>query len=71
MAAALYLFLYYTRLGKAIRAVASNRQAAELMGIPSTRVLAIAFGIGIGIAAVAGSLIATLFPFTILSGVGL
>ncbi len=68
VAVALYLFLYYTRLGKAIRAVASNRQASELMGIPSTRVLAIAFGIGIGIAAVAGSLIATLFPFTILSG---
>ncbi len=70
IAAALYLFLYYTRLGKAIRAVASNRQAAELMGIPSTRVLAIAFGIGIGIAAVSGALIATLFPFTILSGGG-
>jgi len=70
VAAGLYLFLYYTRLGKAIRAVASNRQAAELMGIPSTRVLAIAFGIGIGIAAVSGALIATLFPFTILSGGG-
>lgn len=70
VAAALYLFLYYTRLGKAIRAVASNRQAAELMGIPSARVLAISFGIGIGIAGVAGALIATLFPFTILSGGG-
>lgn len=70
VAAALYGFLYYTRLGKAIRAVASNRQAAELMGIPSTRVLAITFGIGIGLATVSGALIATLFPFTILSGSG-
>ena len=70
IAAALYVFLYYTRIGKAIRAVASNRQAAELMGIPSTRILAITFGIGIGIAAVSGALIATLFPFTILSGSG-
>ena len=70
VAGALYLFMYHTRLGKAIRAVASNRQAAELMGIPSSRVLAIAFGLGIGIAAVAGGLIATLFPFTILSGGG-
>jgi branched-subunit amino acid ABC-type transport system permease component len=58
----------HTLLGKAIRAVASNREAAELMGIPSNRVLAIAFGLGIALAAVAGGLIATLFPFTILSG---
>ncbi|MGD8709057.1 MAG: branched-chain amino acid ABC transporter permease [Ectothiorhodospiraceae bacterium] len=70
VAAALYGFLYYTRLGKGIRAVANNREAAELMGIPSSRVLAIAFGLGIAIAAVAGALIATLFPFTILSGAG-
>ncbi len=68
IAAALYLFMRHTRLGKAIRAVASNRQAAELMGIPSHQVLAIAFGLGIGLAAVAGGLIATLFPFTVLSG---
>jgi branched-subunit amino acid ABC-type transport system permease component len=67
---ALYLFMYYTRLGKAIRAVASNRQAAELMGIPSYRVLSIAFGLGIAIAGVAGALIATMYPFTILSGSG-
>jgi branched-subunit amino acid ABC-type transport system permease component len=67
---ALYLFMYYTRPGKAIRAVASNREAAELMGIPSYRVLSIAFGLGIAIAGVAGALIATMYPFTILSGGG-
>ena len=38
------------------------------MGIPSSQVLARAFGLGIAIAAVAGGLIATLFPFTVLSG---
>jgi branched-chain amino acid transport system permease protein len=66
--AGLYLFLYVTRPGKAIRAVANNRDAAELMGIPSSRVLALSFGLGTMMAAVAGGLIATFFPFTILSG---
>ena len=66
--AALYLFLYFTRMGKAIRAVANNRRAAELMGIPSSLVLALSFGLGTMLAAVAGGLIATFFPFTILSG---
>jgi branched-subunit amino acid ABC-type transport system permease component len=64
----LYLFLYRTRLGKSIRAVANNRQAAELMGINSTWVLALSFGIGITMAMSSGSLLATLFSFTILSG---
>ncbi|WP_376790896.1 branched-chain amino acid ABC transporter permease [Thermoflexus sp.] len=68
IAAALYLFLYRTTLGKMVRAVASNRAAAELMGIPSTRILALSFGLGTMLAAVAGGLIATFFPFTILSG---
>src|SRR5574341_309151 len=64
----LYLFLYRTRPGKYIRAVANNRQAAELMGIPSYQVLALSFGLGTMLAAVAGGLIATLFPFDILEG---
>ena len=68
IAMALELFLYRTRPGKAIRAVADNREAAELMGISSTAVLAIAFGIGIALAVGSGALVSTLFPFTILSG---
>ncbi len=66
--AALYLFLYRTRPGKYIRAVANNRAAAELMGIPSSRILALSFGLGTMLAAVSGALIATFFPFNILSG---
>ncbi len=65
---ALYLFLYFTRPGKAIRAVADNQAAAELMGIPSSQVLALSFGLGTMLAAVAGGLTSTFFPFTILSG---
>jgi len=66
----LYLFLHRTRLGKAVRAVANNREAAELVGIPTTRVLSLAFGLGVALAGVSGMLIATLFPFTVLSGEG-
>jgi branched-subunit amino acid ABC-type transport system permease component len=68
--AGLYLFLYRTRPGKFIRAVTNNRAAAELMGVPSTRILALSFGLGTMLAAVSGALIATFFPFSILSGGG-
>ncbi|NWF80793.1 MAG: branched-chain amino acid ABC transporter permease [Chloroflexi bacterium] len=64
----LYLFLYRTATGKYVRAVANNRAAAELMGIPSARILALSFGLGTLLAMVSGGLIATFFPFTILSG---
>ena len=70
IACSLYLFLHYTRVGKAIRAVANNREAAELVAIPTTRVLAASVGIGVALAGVSGMLIGTLFPFTVLSGDG-
>ena len=70
IACSLYLFLQYTRLGKAIRAVANNREAAELVAVPTTRVLAMSVGIGVALAGVSGVLIGTLFPFTVLSGDG-
>ncbi|MBI3742334.1 MAG: branched-chain amino acid ABC transporter permease, partial [Chloroflexi bacterium] len=50
--AALYAFLYRTRTGKSIRAVANNRSAAELMGINTSGVLGLAFGIGTMLAAI-------------------
>ena len=68
IAGLLYLLLYHTRIGKAVRAVATNREAAELCGIPTTQVLAMAFGLGVALAGVSGTLIATMFPFTVLSG---
>jgi len=68
VAGALYLFLYRTTPGKHVRAVANNRSAAELMGINSSQILALSFGLGTMLAATAGGLIATIFPFTILSG---
>jgi branched-subunit amino acid ABC-type transport system permease component len=68
LAVALYLFLFKTSLGKAIRAVSQNPTASKLYGINTTLVLSISFGIGVAFAAVSGALIASLFPFTILSG---
>jgi branched-chain amino acid transport system permease protein len=68
IAAALYVFLHKTRTGKAVRAVANTREAAELVGIPTTRLLAISVGLGVALAGVSGMLIGTLFPFTVLSG---
>ncbi len=68
---ALYLFLYRTHSGKSIRAVANNRNAAELMGINSTWILALSFGIGTMLAMLSGALLATLFGYTVLSGGGL
>ncbi len=68
IAGALYFFLYRTRLGRYIRAVTDNRDAAELVGVPSTTILALSFGLGVLLAAFAGGLIATIFPFTIFDG---
>jgi branched-subunit amino acid ABC-type transport system permease component len=68
IAGLLYLVLHFTRPGKAIRAVASNRDAAELNGIPTRQTLSMAFGLGVALACISGALISTLFPFTVLSG---
>ena len=66
--ALLYLFLHRSQPGKAIRAVTDIRAAAELMGIPTSWILALSFGLGTLLASFSGGLIATFFPFTILAG---
>ncbi|HYM50492.1 MAG TPA: branched-chain amino acid ABC transporter permease [Candidatus Limnocylindrales bacterium] len=50
----LFLLLYRTTLGGAIRATMLNRTAAQLIGIDVDRVSAIAFGIGMATAAAGG-----------------
>ena len=52
--AALVLVLQRTRLGLEVRAVTQNRAMARAMGIRSGRVDALTFGLGAGIAGVAG-----------------
>jgi branched-chain amino acid transport system permease protein len=52
--ACVYIYLYRTRLGTLTRAVMSRREEALATGIDVDRVSAAAFGIGLGLAAVAG-----------------
>lgn len=58
LALLLYAFFRYTDLGIALRAVAQNPTAARLMGVSVDRVLALAWGMGVGLGAVAGVLAA-------------
>jgi branched-chain amino acid transport system permease protein len=57
----LNLFLLRTKTGRAIRAVAQDKQAAALQGVGVTRISALAFGIGCGLAAASGALVAPIF----------
>ena len=61
--AGLYWFVSRSRLGKSLRAAADNPEAATYMGIDVDRAHRIAFGIGTGVTAVAGGLVATYYPF--------
>jgi len=58
-----YYFLKNTRLGTAVRAAATDMQAVTLLGISSSWVMAIAFGIGIGLAGLAGVVMASVYSF--------
>jgi branched-chain amino acid transport system permease protein len=58
LAVGLWLFLKHTDAGKALRAAAEEREGAQLQGIDIRRLYAMAFGLGSGVAAVAGSLVA-------------
>jgi branched-chain amino acid transport system permease protein len=60
---ALYLLINRSRLGKTLRAAADNPVAALYMGVDVDRAHRIAFGIGAGITAIAGGLVATYHPF--------
>jgi branched-chain amino acid transport system permease protein len=50
----LYLLLYRTRFGRSVRATMQDRTAARLVGIDTSRVAALTFGVGVGVTAVGG-----------------
>lgn len=60
--AIIYLLFKKTYIGKAIRAVAQDRDAASLMGINASRISMFAFGLGISLAFAVGSLITMIIP---------
>jgi branched-chain amino acid transport system permease protein len=65
--AALYAFMRFTFMGKALRAVAQDRETAGLMGINENLVIALTIVIASALAGVAGALlgpVVVLTPFT-------
>jgi len=54
----LYFFFQHTTLGRAVRACAVNRLAAQLMGISHDRMATLSFALGAALGAVAGAVIA-------------
>jgi branched-chain amino acid transport system permease protein len=68
MAAGLALLLARTRVGLAIQAVGSDRDAAQLVGIDLRHAYAVTYGLGAACAGVAGGLIAMIQAITPTAG---
>ena len=65
--ALLWVLMTFTDLGKAIRAVAKERQGARLVGIDVEHIFAVTFGIGIACLGAAGCMLLPIFyvdPYT-------
>ncbi len=64
----LYLFLRFSWTGRAVRAVALDREGARLVGIDPSRIFLVTSGIGFGIALSSGNLYGLLQGFTPFDG---
>ena len=60
VAGLLYLIVNYTRLGMLVRAGASNRQMAEMMGVRVKSIFTLIFVLGAGLAGLAGAMMGPL-----------
>lgn len=58
----LTLFTNKTKMGKAMRAVSEDKDAAQLMGINVNGTISLTFAIGSGLAAIAGVLLCSAYP---------
>lgn len=61
--ACLNLVLYYTNIGRAIRATIQDPRAAQLVGINVSKISAFAFALGVSTAAAGGSLLSMIYSF--------
>ena len=64
----LLLFVQYTRPGRALRAVAQDKEAARLQGVDVKATTTLGFAIGAALAGLAGGLLVTVYGVN--SGVG-
>lgn len=60
---ALTMFINKTKMGKAMRAVSEDKEAAELMGISVNRTITITFAVGSALASVAGIFFGSTYGF--------
>jgi branched-chain amino acid transport system permease protein len=65
-----YLMLRFTAFGKAMRAVAQNRELAQACGIDARRIETIAFGLGSALAGACGTMVAMLWTIYPQMGLG-
>jgi len=68
IAAALWLFVHSTKMGRAMRAAADNPDAATYVGINVDAAHRMSFGIGVAATAIAGGMLATSISFQPYSG---
>jgi branched-chain amino acid transport system permease protein len=64
IAIGLHLFLNYTMMGKAIRAVTQDKRAAATMGINVNRIFLLTFGIGTAITGVASVFLTPIYTLS-------
>jgi len=69
IAVALYVFLYRTRYGTAVRAVSVSPSSASLVAIDVPRMSAFAFALGGALTAAGGALLSTFYTFNASMGV--
>lgn len=64
LAMALLVFLYFTRLGLAIRAMAQNKDSAGLMGVNVKRMSTFVYALYVGVTGMAGVLVGAVYSTT-------